>query len=262
MNLSEKNSRTSFFRPSLEGPFTYFADAKHGNTSHVMRGMEWSNIESPIKLTEILDLSLKLNDAPLFRARGMMDWAQRITESLCSTIEHRGSSASDSFTRYRGLEKRALLYEALKNALGEFSSHFPAAELTSFEEVTLALKRRGLNRSAERIEELLAAGDLEPNDKPLSLESARGFIKLMDIFQDLGEPMLGRFSEGTLTVAWRLADDKHLLIEPLNGDDASFALIGPSFTRGTDRFRLNGRGKIADVIDALRKNKVDKWRDS
>jgi len=134
--------------------------------------------------------------------------------------------------------------------------------LWSFKEMIVTLKRRGLNRSAERIEELRSTGDLEPNDKPLSLESARGFIKLMDLFQDLGEPMLGRFSEGTLTVAWRLADHKHLLIEPLNGDDASFALIGPSLTRGTDRFRLNGRGKIADIIDVLRKNKVDKWRDS
>jgi len=98
------------------------------------------------------------------------------------------------------------------------------------------------------------ADDIDEDGESLSLESVRGFVKLMDAFQDLGEPMLGRFSAGTLSVEWRAADDKHIFVEPLDGDCASFVLICPSPTADEGEFCLNGRGKIADVVAALRNN--------
>ena len=71
--------------------------------------------------------------------------------------------------------------------------------------------------------------------------------------------MLGIFSEGTLSVEWRIADDKHLLIEPLDDKNASFAFIGPTNKSG-EKFRVNGRGAIEEVIDTLRSHGVDGWK--
>ena len=122
-----------------------------------------------------------------------------------------------------------------------------------------SLKHQGFGKCAERLAYLQSADDLEKDDKPLTLESVQGFVKLVGAFRDLGEPLLGLFSEGTLSVEWRIADDKHLLIEPLDSEHASFAFIGPSTRRG-NRFRLNGRGTIADIINTLRIQGINQWR--
>lgn len=128
----------------------------------------------------------------------------------------------------------------------------------SFKEMVASLNYQGFGKCAERLIYLQSTDDLEEGDEPLALESVQGFFRLMRDFCDLGEPFLGLFPEGTLSVEWRIADDKHLLIEPLDSENASFALIGPSAKRG-DKFRLNGRGKIADIINTLQKNSVTQW---
>ena len=128
----------------------------------------------------------------------------------------------------------------------------------SFEEAIEGLKQCGFSESANCIDDLRLTNDLEEGDKPLTVESAMGFVALMRGFSGLGEPMLGLFSEGTLSAEWRIADNKHLLIEPLDNERAAFAFIGPS--KFGEKFRLNGRGTIAEVIDALRKHGVDQWR--
>lgn len=138
------------------------------------------------------------------------------------------------------------------------SSAFTSVEPSSFEEVVTFLDYQGFDKCAERLIYLHSADDLEEGDEPLTLESAQGFVHLIEDFKDLGEPLLGLFSEGTLSVEWRIADDKHLLIEPLDSENASFALIGPSSKRG-DKFRLNERGKITDIINTLQKNGVTQW---
>jgi len=121
-------------------------------------------------------------------------------------------------------------------------------EAADFDDILRSLRRRGFGACAECLVELWFAEDIDEDDAPLSLESVRDLVELLDALQDLGEPMLGRFLAGTLSVEWRAADGKHILVELLGGDNASFALIGP----GADEFRLNGRGKIADVVAALR----------
>lgn len=250
----------------LLGEFsTHTSDTRHGYTDHAMGGMPIGIGPAP----KIMDVIIQIITFLSGKER-KTDWAYGSTESPSTALVtagqrsektwgYAGQSVPASLTQDEHLAIRKAIDELLKKALGEFLSSFPSTELTSFEKAVAALKRRGLNESAESIDELLSTDDLEPNDRHLSIESVQGFVELMDIFQDLGEPMLGRFSEGTLSVEWRIADDKHLLLEPLNGGDASFALIGPSPTRGADRIRLNGRGKIADVVDTLRKNEVDKW---
>lgn len=133
------------------------------------------------------------------------------------------------------------------------------ADFSSFEKVIEALKLCGFTESAKYIAYLHSGDDLEEGDKPLTLESAIGFVTLMQNFRDLGEPMIGLFSKGTISAEWRIANDKHLLIEPLDADKASFAFIGPSNEPGK-QFRLNGRGTIMEIISTLRKHGVDQWK--
>ena len=142
--------------------------------------------------------------------------------------------------------------------------HFASAisiypDFHSFEKVIEYLALCGFAESANYIAYLRSTDDLEEGDKPLTLESAMGFVTLMQNFSDLGEPMIGLFSEGTISAEWRIADDKHLLIEPLDGNKASFAFIGPSDDPG-EKFRLNGRGTITEIIGTLRKHDVHQWK--
>lgn len=252
-----------FLLPLLEEFPTHTADTRHGYTGYAMSGMPIGiGIGPALKIMDTVQIISFLSRKEK-RAYGAIESPSTAFVTAGQRSEkiwgYGGQPVSASLTQDEHLAIRKAIEELLKNALEEFSSSFLSTKLTSFEDAIVALKRRGLNESAESISELLSTDDLASNDQPLSLESVRGFIKLMDIFQDLGEPILGRFSEGTLSVEWRIADDKHLLVEPLNSGGASFALIGPSPTRGTDRIRLNGRGEIADVVDALRKSGVDKW---
>ena len=134
--------------------------------------------------------------------------------------------------------------------------------LSSSDKVDIAvekLKNIGLVKSANRIGYLRSTDDLEEGDQPLTAESVMGFVELMYRFRDLGEPLLGFFSEGILSAEWRIADDKHLMIEPLDDKNASFAFIGPTNKPG-EKFRLNGRGSIEEVIGTLRKCGVDRWK--
>lgn len=283
MNLPTHSSETSSFPSSLGGPFAYFADAKRESVSRVMSDLEQSNTDHSLhsfRRNEILNTLMRPNNARLshewstvnrtysltgshsilkYAHLGLRSYGLHSTEVVYSgIIEHEESSTSALLTKEMNPVEQ--IYQAMQNRISEFLRYSPPFELTSFEELMVALKTRGFNESAEEIEGLRSTDDMESDDKPLSFESVRGIIKLMDIFKDLGEPMLGRFSEGTLYAEWRIADDKHLLVELLDGDDASFALIGPSLTPGAGRLRLNGRNKIADVIATLRNNQVDKWR--
>lgn len=124
------------------------------------------------------------------------------------------------------------------------------------------LKYLGYSNCAEDICWFHDDNDLEEGEQPLNPESAKGFLSFITQFGDLGEPMLGPFPEGTLSVEWRIADNKHLLVEPLDSKNACFALIGPSDSLDSPdgKFRLNGRGTIKDVIKTLRKYEVDRWK--
>ncbi len=120
----------------------------------------------------------------------------------------------------------------------------------------------GYPECSERINFLNSTDDIEKGELPLSLESAKGFLLFFAKFNDLGEPLLGLFPEGTLSAEWWLADNRHFLVELLDSQNASFALIGPSDKGPDKRFNLDGRGKIAEVIRTLREQGVDQWKNN
>jgi len=132
-------------------------------------------------------------------------------------------------------------------------------QAADFADICRALRRQGLGACAARLAYLRSPEDMEDDESPLSLESARGFVNFVSDFQDLGKrPMLGLAPSGDLSVEWRLAADKHLGIWPLDGGHVAFAFIGPSSKSG-EKFRLSGKGTIAEVINILREHGVDQW---
>lgn len=117
---------------------------------------------------------------------------------------------------------------------------------------------------AERIRYLRDSDDIEEGEQPLNPESVKGFEAFITKFNFLGRPTtMGLFSQGTLSVEWRIADNKHLLVEPLDSKNACFALIAPSDDPEDSkdgRSRLNGKQTIKEVIQTLQDKKVDRWK--
>lgn len=121
----------------------------------------------------------------------------------------------------------------------------------------------GYEECAKAILLLNEIEDLEEGDLPLQIESVRGLLSLFQKFKELknlGEPVLGLFPEGTLSVGWRIADNKHLLVEPLDSDNVCFAMIAPSDDSPDGKTRLSDKGRIKDIVETLRGLKVNEWR--
>ena len=129
------------------------------------------------------------------------------------------------------------------------------------QKIILSLHKQGFAESATRIDELRQIEDFDSGEKPLSVESAQGFSEFIPRFSHLGEPVLGVFPEGTLSAGWRVADNRHLLIEFLDNDNVSFAIIKPDDNAPDGKFRLNGRGSQKTGLELLEKYGVTQWRE-
>ncbi len=128
-----------------------------------------------------------------------------------------------------------------------------------FVRVSSVLREHGFERSADRIHELVGFQDFEEGEQPLSPESAQGFQGFLCEFRVLGEPILGLFSEGTLCATWRLADNKNLLIEFLDSNNLSFAMIGPDNDAPDGKYRANGRTNREGMLGILAQKGVAQW---
>jgi len=279
MNLPAPSSETSFFpSPLLDGVFARFADAKRASASRLVSGVERSNIDNPLKVREILGSSMMPSDNPIshewsavgrpyssaWLPYGTISHAHFVsqthhlysTELPYSVIQH-GENSVSALSAEEILAGR--IYQAMQNRVGGFLRYSSSIESTSFEGLMFALKAKGFNESAVRLAYLYSTEDMEDGDVPLSLEFARGFVNFICNFQDLGKkPLLGLAPSGELSVEWRIDDNKHLGIWPLDGEHVEFAFIGPSNKPG-ERFQRSGEGTIAEVVDILREHGIDKW---
>ncbi len=133
----------------------------------------------------------------------------------------------------------------------------------TFSKIISRLHLKGFPESAARINELrqMDDDDFEEGDKPLSVESARGFAKFITRFACLGEPGLGLFSTGTLSAGWKVAENKHLLLEFFDDNNLCFAMIKPDESNPDGKFRLNGNGSQEAVLRTLEESGVMKWRE-
>ncbi len=116
-------------------------------------------------------------------------------------------------------------------------------------------------QSADRIVELLELDDddFEEGDLPIDVDSAWGFEQFIPRFPHLGEPEIGLFSQVTLSISWRLADNKHMLLEFLDRKQIAFALIGPDDKAPDKKFHTDGHGTHSQVIKTLCDLGVTEW---
>ncbi|MCY3973315.1 MAG: hypothetical protein OXF52_03840 [Candidatus Dadabacteria bacterium] len=127
----------------------------------------------------------------------------------------------------------------------------------TIEEVIRNLRHFGHDRYADRIDFLHKYDDFDDGEKPLSFESAITFLSFItneifsSEFKNLGEPLIGLFSEGTLSAEWKLKN-RHLLIEFHADDVASFAMID-------GEARLNGRNCSRCIVSTLMSQSVPEW---
>ncbi len=146
---------------------------------------------------------------------------------------------------------RVLEYFSTPLEITTMTQHDLKIRNTSFTKIISSLREKGFKNSAVRIEELKTIQDLEAGEKPLSFESVQGFQKFIPEFTQLGEPVLGLFPQGTLSAGWKLASNKHILIEFLDNNTVSFAMIGPSDSAPDNKLRINGRATVRDALQAL-----------
>ena len=132
------------------------------------------------------------------------------------------------------------------------------AKNKQYAQTIMDIRKQGFAESAERINELADMQDFEEGEKPLSFESIKGFQAFITEFDQLGEPVLGVFPEGTLSAGWRVSDNKHLLLEFLENNEISFAMIGPDDEAVDGKFRHNGRGSKKSVLKTLNNN-MSQW---
>ncbi len=175
---------------------------------------------------------------------------ERIISGEVGSVSIVGSSA----------ETPANLHRVIVNTLLENSKIDQELRLLNlFLDVASGLMHAGLQKSSERILELEKYQDFEEGEQQLSIESAQGFYGFILKFMELGEPLLGVFPAGTLSAEWRIDSNKHLLMEFLDIDTISFAMIGPDEKSSDGKFRLNGRANREEVIKILFERGVAKW---
>ena len=210
------------------------------------------------KATKVLSASLLSEELTINNSADSNSFPQQHSSVLSTLLPYHITGIKNISLRYP--VSRGIIIERSRRTLESTSARDD--NLPSSDKIDIAvekLKNIGLVKSADYINYLRSTDDLEAGDQPLTAETVMGFAELMYRFRGLGEPMLGLFSEGTLSVEWRIADDKHLLIEPLDDKNASFAFIGPADKSG-ENFHLNDRGTIEEVIDILRSHGVDQWK--
>lgn len=281
MNLPAHSPRTPPPPSSLDGVSAHFTDAKRESTSRVVIDAERSNINYSFKMNEILrplrpsdaHLPHEYNVAELPYSSAWLSYSAILDARLASWT-HRLHSAGLPYNMLKheessvsALSAKVLysigrpydIYEVVQSKLRESPRYYPSTESASLEDLMDTLQMMDFNESVARLAYLCSTEDMEDGDVPLSLESVRGFVKFICDFQDLGrEPLLGLAPSGDLSVEWRIADNKHLGVWPLDSGHVHFAFIGPSGKLG-ERAHLSGEGTIAKVISILREHGVDQW---
>ncbi len=219
-------------------------------------------LETNDGLAAMIDYAEKIHDGTLIDAlREIMESMQgSMTGGMMDTEFAPVSNMSLSSQLSTELRGHGLRYsDILQSHVSIRESIDNCIEEIYLTKIISRLRNEGLVDSADRVVELAGLQDFEEGEQPLSIESAQGFQDFILKFRELGEPVLGLFPEGTLSAGWRVADNKHLLIEFLDSDAISFAMIGPNDSAPDGKFRLNCRANQERVLKTLYQNGVAQW---
>lgn len=183
----------------------------------------------------------------------------KATESWTSELAIEIEAASRKFLIAESFSAHPITTEWSDALTGLAIASSKLSQPQNVEDAIALLNSLGYIKCAERIELLRNDDDLEEGEAPLSPESVKTFlafitdIRLTSEFKGLGEPLMGKFSQGTLSADWRALDGKYLLIEFHANGIVSFAMID-------GKSRLNGRGTREEIISILRKQEVTSWK--
>lgn len=125
-------------------------------------------------------------------------------------------------------------------------------------EIIATLRLFGLDAAANRLTYLHSLmDDLDPDDKPLNLESLRQFAIFLMGERIPKNPQIGMTPNGTLQAEWRIGTRGLLAMEFLASGKIRYAGISAPAAAGVNRDVANGSmsaDKIASIIDVFREH--------
>ena len=113
-------------------------------------------------------------------------------------------------------------------------------EASSRAEMSDALRRAGLDQSADRLDYLRRLAEEDPDEEPIALESLRQLTAFLIDERELGEPQIGVSPDGVALAQWRVLEAGILAMEFLGSALIRFAgTTGPGSQNG-ESLRVSG----------------------
>lgn len=107
-------------------------------------------------------------------------------------------------------------------------------------EMTDALRKAGLDQSADRLDYLRRLAEEDPDEEPIALESLRQLTAFLINERELGEPQIGVSPDGVALAQWRVLEAGILAMEFLGSELIRFAgTTGPGSQNG-ESLRVSG----------------------
>ena len=106
--------------------------------------------------------------------------------------------------------------------------------------MTDALRKAGLDQSADRLDYLRRLAEEDPDEEPIALESLRQLTAFLLDERELGEPQIGVSPDGVALAQWRVLEAGILAMEFLGSELIRFAgTTGPGSQNG-ESLRVSG----------------------
>ena len=113
-------------------------------------------------------------------------------------------------------------------------------EASSRAEMADALRKAGLDQSADRLDYLWRLAEEDQDEEPIALESLRQLTTFLINERELGEPQIGVSPDGVALAQWRVLEAGILAMEFLGSELIRFAgTTGPAPQDG-ESLRVSG----------------------
>ena len=113
-------------------------------------------------------------------------------------------------------------------------------EHTSRAAMTDALRKAGLDQSANRLGDLQRLAEEDPDEEPIAIESLRQLTAFLIDECHLGEPQIGVSPEGVALAQWRVMGTGILAMEFLGSKLIRFAGTSGPGSRDGESLRVSG----------------------
>ncbi|MCY3749021.1 MAG: hypothetical protein OXG64_06975 [Chloroflexi bacterium] len=121
-------------------------------------------------------------------------------------------------------------------------------------EMTAALRRSGLEQSADRLSYLQRLADEDPDEEPIATASLRHLTSFLMDQRHLGQPDIGVSPDGVALAQWRVIGNGVLALEFLDSGLIRFAGATGSDSQDGESLRVSGtlpKSKAPQAIQSL-----------